>query len=367
MADSSNSSSSSSVCSVYDTYPYVIVAAVSSGSAIVSALCCVFVIGLIFLLKKHYFFIQRLVLYHCLAALFRSFSTILRFHRLRYRSDTAVINVLCVLSGFTNQITNWFLIMDYSVITFTLLMTAVFHKNVARLERLFIVLIFIFPLTFNWIPFINSTYGRAGAWCWIRNLNYDNCTKHEFGIILRNVLTNVPEYIVVAVMIPTYLVVIVFVARQRCCWRGRDARDPEMKMLRKHLNEEVWPLLFFPFGVVLLNVITVANSLYISVNVDNPSYILWLLGAIFAPLQGGYIALVYTLDRDTLRRLTYGNIMVTMFKKQDVVQEYPVEAGDLSDSVNGSSYCEGPTHTCTHYKKYSDTEEHTLILGQRSE
>ena len=42
-------------CSVFDTYPYVIVAAVSSGSAMVSALCCLFVIGVIFWFKKHYF------------------------------------------------------------------------------------------------------------------------------------------------------------------------------------------------------------------------------------------------------------------------------------------------------------------------
>ena len=60
------SASNYSGCSVFDTYPYVIVAAVSAGSAMVSALCCIFVICLIFLLKKHYFFIQRLILYHCL-------------------------------------------------------------------------------------------------------------------------------------------------------------------------------------------------------------------------------------------------------------------------------------------------------------
>ena len=137
--------SNGSECSVFDTYPYVIVAAVSAGSAMVSALCCVFVIGLIFLFKKHYFFIQRLILYHCLATLFTSFSTTLRLHHLGYRSESAAINVLCVLSGFAKQLTDWFLIMDYSVITFTLLMTAVFHKNVARLEGLFIVLISILP------------------------------------------------------------------------------------------------------------------------------------------------------------------------------------------------------------------------------
>ena len=146
MTESINTSEAT-VCSVFDTYPYVIVAVVSSGSAIISALCCIFVICLIFLLKKHYFFIQRIILYHCLAALFRTFPVILRLHRLGYDVESTALDTLCTISGFTNQLTLWCLVMDYSMITFTLLMSAVFQKNVARLERLYVVLIFIFPLT----------------------------------------------------------------------------------------------------------------------------------------------------------------------------------------------------------------------------
>ena len=355
MADNNNSSNSS-VCSVYDTYPYVIVAAVSSGSAIVSALCSVFVIGLIFLLKKHYFFIQRLVLYHCLVTLLHSFSTILRLHRLKYPSDTTAI---CVVSGFTNQLTQWFLIMDYSLITFTLLMTAVFNKSVARLEGLFVVLIFIFPLSFNWIPFIKSTYGRAGAWCWIRNLNYDDCTVHEFGIILRNVLQNVPQYIFLIIVIPTYTFIIIYVIQQRYCRRSKDAHSLEVQRLKRHLNEEVLPLLFFPFGVILLNIAPLINRIYVAVNVDNPSYILWILSAIFGPLQGGYIALVYTLDCDTLRRLTYRNLVATLCKRQEKVQEYPIESSHRSDSFLVSS--EGPA---TQYKRFTDSDNDELFSIQ---
>ena len=207
-----STSTNSSECSEFDTYHYVIVAAVSAGSAMVSALCCIFVICLIFLLKKQYFFIQRLIIYHCLATLFRSFAVILRLHRLGYQSKSEAIDVLCVFTGFSKQLTDWFLIMDYSVITFTLLMTAVFHKNVARLERLYVVLIFIFPFTFNWFPFIDNTYGRSGAWCGVRSLNYDDCTTHEFGIILQAALLDVPELIFAVIMIPTYVIVIFFVA-----------------------------------------------------------------------------------------------------------------------------------------------------------
>ena len=321
----------SDVCSVFDTYPYVIVAAVSAGSAMVSALCCIFVIGLIFLLKKHYFFIQRIILYHCLAALFRSLSTILRLHRLGYQVESTALDTLCLISAFTGLVTQWVIIMNFFVITFILLMTAVFHKNVARLEGLYVVLIFIFPLTLNWIPFINNTYGRFGAWCWIRTINYDDCSEHHFGMILRIILWNVPFTSTIILLIPTYLFIIAYVARQRCSKHGKNMYDPEMDRLKKHLNEEVWPLLFFPFGVIFFNLFPVINGIYGSVSVT-PSYTLWILHAIFTPLQGGYTTLVYMLDRDTCKRLTYRNVKSTI-TRMDTVREYFTEAGGISDSA----------------------------------
>ena len=350
MANNSTNTNDS-VCSVFDTYPYVIVAAVSSGSAMVSALCCIFVIGLVFLLKKKHFFTQRLILYHCLATLFRSFSTILRLHLLGYQNETSAINGLCIFSGFTNQLTNWFLIMDYSVITFTLLMTAVFHKNVAHLEGLYVVLIFIFPLTFNWIPFINNAYGRAGAWCWIRNLNYDNCTEFRFGIILRNSLQSVPQYILLVALFSTYIFIITYLVYQWCRKRGGNIDNQGIERMKRHLREEVWPLLLFPFGVMLLNTFSFINRIYVFVNIDNPSYVLWILSALFSPLQGGYIAVVYTLDRDTLKRLTFSNLVAIFCKRKNKVHEYPMERSWISDSVACST--EGKEIS---YKRFRDSD-----------
>ena len=349
MAENLNESDSG-ICSVFDTSPYVIVAAVSSGSAMVSALCCVFVIGLIFLFKKHYFFTQRLIIYHCLAALLRSFSTILRLHRLGYRTETSALELTCILSAFTNQVTLLVLIVDYSVITFTLLMAAVFQKNVARLEGLFIVLIFIFPLTFNWIPFINDTYGRFGPWCWIRSVNYSDCSEHRFGVILQYIMWRVPFVVIMVILIPMYLVTIAYVAKRKCSRTEKNViNNRETERLKKNLRNEVWwPLLFLPWGVLFLNFFALVRAFYDSVNPNNPSYTIWLLNAIFSPLQGGYIALVYVLDRYTLKRITFSNIKATLSRRKTVT-EYPMENVWMSDSVVTSEYTPR-----THYKPYGD-------------
>lgn len=340
MADDFNVSSDTdgTVCDIYESYPYVIVAVVHSASATLSALCCIFVIIMIFLLKKNGFFIQRLIIYHCLATLVRSLALILLLHRLGYDSDSRVIEVLCTVSGFLNQLSLWYIAVDFAVITFVLLLMGVFNKNVARLEGLYVVLIFIFPLAFNWIPFIDNSYGRFEAVCWIRDINYDNCTRHNFGSILQTALWTVPSFVILVVMIPIYVIVAVYLTKQKYCNRWQKiesmitAANLETNALKKHLIEELWPLVLLTFGAVALNAFPTANMIYSAINPDDPLLALWMLQAIFSPLQGGYIAMVYLLDQDTIKRFKHGNIKAAI-KRRNAIREYPIVMGQVSDSA----------------------------------
>ena len=129
-----------------------------------------------------------------------------------------------------------------------------------------------------------------------------------------------------------------------------------METLRKTLNEEVWPLLFFPFGTLALLIFPIIVGIYDAIHINNPSYALHLVSAILSPLEGGYIALVYTLDRDTLKRLTYSNLVATMYRrKRDAVQDCPAEVGRLSDSVSSHELSQ------SHYRKFVDTETQVLL------
>ena len=327
MAENSSNNSSDGIveCSIFDTPPYVTVAIISASSAALSALCCITVIGLIFLLKKHYFFIQRLVLYLSLAALVNSLSIVLRLYRI---GQSETLDKLCVAAAFIDQTSLWSLFMAFAVITFTLLMAIVFHKNTVRLEGVYLALIALFPLTFNWIPFIHNTYGRAGAWCWIRSLNYDdNCTQHEFGRILQFAIWYIPAYVLIGVLLITYLVIIITsVVRKKFSQSNKD--DAETRKL----HEEVWPLLFHPIGLFILNIFPLTNRIYNTFS-DDPIYELWILHAVFSPLQGGYIALAYILNRATLRRITFNNFRAFFKSNSDVVKDYPAISGGRSDSA----------------------------------
>ena len=336
MADDFNVSNDTdeTVCDIYDSYPYVIVSVVHSVSATVSALCCIFVIIVILLLKKNNFFIQRLIIYHCISTLVNSFGLILLLHRLG-NPDSKATEVLCIISGFLYQLSLWYMSLDLVVITFVLLLMGVFNKNVARLEGLYIVFIFIFPLTFNWIPFINNSYGRFEALCWIRNLNNENCTEYDFGSILITALANAPLYLITAVMAPIYIVAAVFLTKQKYCNRQKSetitAAEYEARALQKNLQEELWPLALLTIGVLAFTAFPAANRIHSIIDPNNPSLALAMLRAIFSPLQGAYIALVYLLDRETIKRRKYSNIKAAI-KQRNVIMEYPIEDSEATIS-----------------------------------
>ena len=331
MNETVNASNEEEECPRNDIYPFAIVAA---SSGVVSALCCIFVICLIFLLKKHHFFIQRIILYHCLAALSDSFAKVLALQYLRYDPQSTDQDTLCAMSGFITLLASWILIVDYSVIAFTLLMTAVFHKNVIKLEPLYVAMIFVLPLTFTWIPFIGNSYGEHSGQCWIRSINYDDCTEHHLGEIFTNVLWDVPLFSILVILIPTYLFTIAYATRERCCKTTEKSRynDPENEKLKKDLIKDVWRILFFPIGLIFFNFFVLVITVYNAKGTDPPLIVDLLHGA-FSPLQGGYIALVYILDGDTFKRISYGNIRASITRR-NAVQEYAFEnALALSDSA----------------------------------
>ena len=329
---SSSSNNTFVECSVFDTGDYVTVAIVSSGSAFLSCLFCIVVIGLIFFLKKHYFFIQRLVLYLSIAALISSLSMVLRLHRIWYQQQTEALKAVCIVSAFTNQTSTWSLLMAFTAITFTLLTAVVFQKSTARLEWIYVIMIFLFPLTYNWIPFLYDTYGQAGAWCWIRNVNYDdNCTEHEFGTILQYALWYGTGYGLMTILLLVYIFILVCVLRQKL-----KRQDTATKEAQEKLHQEVLPLLFYPICVLMLNIFPLINRIYGTVTKGDPVYALWILHAALSPLQGGFIALIYVLDRRTLGRLSC-KAFVAFFKRDDGVREYPVAHGEISDSISQSS------------------------------
>jgi hypothetical protein len=73
-------------------------------------------------------------------------------------------------------------------ITLYVFVWVAFNKHTDKFEYGYVFFIFVFPWLFNWVPFTVDAFGRAGAWCWIRNEDIDTCEEILAGQILQFVL-----------------------------------------------------------------------------------------------------------------------------------------------------------------------------------
>ena len=287
-----------SVCSAFEGEDFAIVAGVGAASGFISFVACLGVITLIFLFKKYLFFTQRLILYLTIAALLHSVGFMLR--RVDYTHENEATRGFCVFIGFFELTMAWAELIAICCITINLFLNAVLRKNTEKLEKIYIVMIFIFPFIFSWIPFINRAYGKAGAWCWIRSRTEDDsCATFKFGIYLRFILWYIPLYVTLIVLIVVYIIIIYKLSRDK--WQYEGKYDPEAKQLRERRQKEVQPIIWYPLIYLLINIAPFINRIH-DTAVDSPLLVLWYLHAAILPLQGGFLAVAFTLDPETLRR-----------------------------------------------------------------
>ena len=341
-----NTTNETGRCSPYDTEEYVAVSILSASIGFVSFIACFIVIGIIILFKKYLFFNQRLVLYLSIAAMINSFATMFRMHRIAYDSETTLIKVLCIINGSLDQITSWAQLLAVCCITFSVFTTVVLNRDPEKVEWVYALMIFILPLTYNWIPFLKSTYGQAGAWCWIRNENPRDCSHFEFGSYLQFILWYIPLYILLLLLVVIYFIIICKIRSLNHQWqlrKNQNTREQQQSMIA-----EICPLLWYPLFYIILNIPALVNRVYGAFSSD-PLLPLWVLHAIFGSLEGGFVSLAYALDSETLRRCDCRCILGALGPSKDV-KEYPANPA-LSDSLaRGGSRTTSET---SQYSKYS--------------
>lgn len=315
-------------CSPYDAKEYAIVAALSAATAFLSLVACCFVLFVMILFKKFQYFQQRLLLYLTIAALLDAIAIIV--HRVDYNNETSAFYTRwCRFAGFFENNTSWMILLAVTIITVHIFVLAVFGKRTNRLEPLYVFIIFLSPFLVNWIGFIENAYGKAGAWCWIRGENEEDCSNFTYGVILRFVDWYIPLYITLPILIILYTIILVKVECKGRKWRGD--YDPNTEPVIQQMRKEVRPLIWYPLIYFLLNIIPFINRIHNRVRPRDPALALWVLTALTYPLTGGLIAIAFTLDPGTMRRLRWANVKAAIkeYRHTKGVEEYPVEISTL--------------------------------------
>ena len=318
----------SSCNSKFSSPVFQVVAIVRALSGSISVVASLLVILLIVSSKKYLFFTQRLILYLSIASMLNGLAIALQ--GATYYPQNRYSDIYCSISAFLEQTTHWSLLLAVSSITVDIYLKAV-HRVQSRGKIVYVVVIFLSPFVFNWIPFIHSAYGTAGPWCWITT----DCQTNKYGAVYQYVLWYVPLYTVLLGIIAIYVIVYASVRRQKKQYHGHF--DPERELEIKQMMEEIIPLIYYPMIFLLLQIPPTMNRIAELAN-DNEQVPLWLLHAFFSPLQGGLVCVVYALDPETRARIRHSS-WKTLFrysKFEDGVSEYPAVRAK-SDSVSESS------------------------------
>ena len=266
-------------------------------------------------------------------------------------SEVSVMSSLmgyCVLTGYLDQVTSWWMIMAIFFIMMDIFIKIVTFKNTERLEWVYVVLIYVLPLVLiSWIPFIKDSYGPAGPICWIRSKNLTDCSPFAFGIALQFILYFVPLYTLMAIILILLVTSILLLRKKSKSWAG--TYDHSSAQLKLKMQMEVRPLFIYPAIIIFANIPSCINRIIQITSPEQQQLWLWYLSVSTFKLQGVLITMAFIMDRETRRKLTLAEISAALRRvlvKEDSIREYPVGEGDTEDVPdslteihrNGSDY-----------------------------
>ena len=135
--------------------------------------------------------------------------------------------------GFEDMYANLVIVLSTVALAYNISADFVSHRSgELRHRAIWLLIIFVFPLTVLWIPFLYSAYGRSPniPWCAIRTMD-DNCTTFPFGQAV-SITNSVVIAILGSVVVILYVAVVVALVRRQRQW----TIDPDDAEINRQLR-----------------------------------------------------------------------------------------------------------------------------------
>ncbi|KAK7477158.1 hypothetical protein BaRGS_00031644 [Batillaria attramentaria] len=264
------------------------VIAVRKAAAAFSFIGCCFMIVVIWLFRRYVVFAQRMILYLSIGALCDSMAYLM--------SSNIEDGSLCDFQAWWLTYFDWTVLLWVSCITFNLYMNVIKATETARFEWLYHAVCWAVPLLLSVLPFIGNHYGPAGAWCWIvEDIGW------RLGIWYAST------------------------------WEG--TYDPDTERNHRMLKEDIKPLRLYPFVYLAVSIFPLINRIQNAFDPEDQIFWLVVIASLSAPLHGALNALVFGMDKDTLKKLTPSQIKMAFLahSHQQEVREYPLALGHTDD------------------------------------
>lgn len=346
-------------CLNFSNTEYEVLIGLRVGISIISLVCCLLVLALIVLLKRYLFFIHRLVMYLMIAALLNSVVRSINVYPPQIAwNESNIWEDYCKVVGFFDQYTMWCVLLAVVCITLDIFVRSSCECKTYKIEPVYVAIIFFLPALFNWVPFILDGYGYTGVWCWIRGANLSNCSKFENGLTMRLALIEVPQLVIMPVLVLLIIITFVFLYQNRYRYEGKF--DPHQQMRKRKDRMEVLPFLYYPIVLILLEIFPVIHTLYDIAWYGDPRFVLWVLNVLTGPFEGAAISLIYLLEPETRQRLSWSHIRAAAREwcsRNRMIREYPADLEESGDSRCSSIQTHDTDTLVTDYQSMEENYE----------
>jgi hypothetical protein len=202
------------------------------------------------------------------------------------------------------------------------------------LEPLYIVCIFGIPLALDWLPFIDSAYGPTRGWCWIRGID-THCAPYIYGLVMQYLLWFVPSYLILIVGSIIYLWSMVALRKRKTEYTGIIPDRIRENMMHETAVKEISHFKWYPLAYMVVNSVPLAMRIIQAISPSSDIFFLWVISAIVQASQGGFVAVIFSMDAETRKRLKWSQmrngIKYNVIGFDDTV-EYPAIITTESDS-----------------------------------
>ena len=311
---------------------------VRGGAAVLSLLGCLALLLVLVILKKYKDPAQRLVLYLTVAVVINSINSIVRGAGFKLIGNTPFCEAVAFFSGYTSGS----IILAICCIVAELFIKAILNKATGnRISVVYLTFIFVQPFFVYLIPFLGKNYGQEGPTCWIKSYNnLTNCSLNRDGILLQNILWNLPV---------TFLFIgggimyaITLIAYNRRLKKYRQVYTSEKnRIINQRLFEDIKVFRWYPLVFFFINVVPFLTRLTEVIDTYLPEtlvLILWIITALVDGLQGLFLSLAFTLNSQTRKSLTWANIkeaFITKFQRsKDFDEEFDNDQDLISPTID---------------------------------
>ncbi|XP_075887294.1 cyclic AMP receptor 3 isoform X4 [Nelusetta ayraudi] len=236
--------SNESRCIFFNTdsedYRCVVILTVKRATGTVSLVGCIFVLFVIWLLRRYHSLAQKMILSLTVAAFADSVAYVM--------GESLAEGPLCSFQAWWLTYFDWSALAWVCLITLNLYLNLVREVGTNRYEMLYHLTAWGGPLAMATLPLLRGCYGPAGAWCWITDAH----VAWRFGIWY------VPLFGLIFLMCGCYARIICVANRRMQSWLG--TFNPERERRKVSLAEEIKPLKWYPSVYLLVSIFPLINS-----------------------------------------------------------------------------------------------------------